>query len=203
MTSDGESNRARVRRILIEPLQQAGMCLQRRKGETPADTAERERRYLNGLCDELGYCSDRTLDQLLSWGKVSGEGPKRRHWPARLTFLHHAQAVQPLPVEAIPALASWFGSVAGPRAMAEGRVIGEFLFIQRYRRPPINDDERRTVALRNGALVHDQERLRDLVRLGRADQADRDMLTWLDDIERRAVDLIEAGEETRAESEAV
>ncbi|WP_121068598.1 hypothetical protein [Chachezhania antarctica] len=200
MNGEGaETNRGRVRRILIQPLREAGMRLSRRKGEPPAGLADRERRFLDQLCDDLGYCTEPTLRAVLAWAKVSGEGQGRCYWPARVGFLQSAQRIQPLPLEELPELASWFGSRAGPEAQAAGRILGEFLFIQKYRRPPVSDDERRTVGLRGAELADEQMRLRDRADTGRADTSDRARLGWLDDVERRAVDLIEAGEAKRAE----
>jgi len=199
MSSEGhEPNRARVRRILIEPMQASGMRAQRRKGEKPDDIAERERRFLEQLCDDLGYCTDRTLAGVLEWAQVSGDGPARCYWPARVGFLATAQRYQPLPLEELPVLASWFGSVEGPRARAEGRVIGEFLFIQKHRRPPL-DHERHAVLARCRELADEQMRLRDRDETDRADSGDRARLAWLDEVERRAMALIEAGEAKREE----
>ena len=53
-----ESNRARVRRLLIDPCQERGMRF--RKG-TPDDVCQRD---LNRMCDELAYLGDDHLGLL-------------------------------------------------------------------------------------------------------------------------------------------
>ena len=84
MASDGqETSRDRVRRILIRPLQEAGMGMKPKKGERPAEREARERAFLDGLADELGYCSDRVLAGLREWAEASGEGTRRTWWPGR------------------------------------------------------------------------------------------------------------------------
>jgi len=201
MASDGqETNRDRVRRILIRPLQEAGMGMKPKKGERPAEREARERAFLDGLADELGYCCDRVLAGLREWAEASGEGTRRNWWPARVGFLATAQRYQPRPLEQLPAIASWFGSRAGAEARAvPGRLVAEFQFIERHRRPPIHDTERRALEMRAREIADTAARLRCRVDENRADASDRASLGAYDDIERRALAIVAAGETARRE----
>lgn len=190
MTAEVETARARVRRLLIHPLEQAGM---RRKRTTPP---ERHQAFLDRLADDLAYLPDTGLARLRVWAEANGEGADRSFWPPFVAFAGLAQAIAPRPVEDMPELASWFTSRAGPEAAAvPGRLVAEFRFIQSHRRPPIKDAERRRIADGAAALAHDVQRARELRDAGR--MYDAPMLeAYMADLER-AMRLVDQGEEKR------
>lgn len=190
--TETESKRGRVRRLLIDPLERAGM--RSRKGADP----DQQRAFLDRLCDDLAYLSDRELGVLRSWAEVSGEGRERCFWPPFVAFASAAQAIAPRPVAELPELRSWFGSVAGPAAArVPGRLVAEFRFIQRYRRPPIKEHERREMVKVAGYLATDVERARELRDRGR--MHDAEMLAAFERDEATARALVRDGEAKRGE----
>lgn len=137
--AQAETKRGRVRRLLFGPL---GFRFRR-------EVAEGERhRFLDHLADDLAYLSDASLAALAEMLRSHGQGHDRNLWPDRATFLGFAEAVEPRPVEELPALLSWFGSVEGPRAIAEGTLVETFLYIRDRKAPPFTDQARKRVTER-------------------------------------------------------
>ena len=153
MVSEGEQldegRRARVRRLLIEPVEAWGMRF--KKGADPDATA----RYLANLCDQVAYLPDEALRALASWLKRHGEGSARCFWPPLVSVVSVAEAYQPRPLEEVPGVASWFTSRAGAAARDEGRLVAEFLFLEKYKRPPMTDAERGAVVRKAASLDSD------------------------------------------------
>jgi hypothetical protein len=131
-----EANRARVRRLFIEPLVRDGMRF--KHGTSPED----QRRRLDQMADDLGYLSDDSLAVLAACMVSKGEGANRVFWPSRVSILSFAEAREPRPLEDVPGLRSWFISAAGRTAAGiPGRLIAEFSFWRRHKRPPLGDRE--------------------------------------------------------------
>ena len=131
-----ETKRDRVRRLLIDPL---GFRFPKR---TEPDEA---RKRLDRLADDLGYLSDASLRTLADMLRTKGQGSERNFWPDHATFIGFAEVVQPRPVEELPALLSWFGSVEGPRAISEGTLVETFDWISRRKIPPYSPPARAAV----------------------------------------------------------
>lgn len=125
-----ETKRDRVRRLLLDPL---GFRWPR-----GADEAE-GRRKLDGIADELAYMDDDRLAALRDLLRGKGEGVARCFWPERATFIGFAELVQPRPIEDLPALLSWFGSVEGPRAIEDGTLVETFEYIRDRKVPPAHE----------------------------------------------------------------
>ncbi len=132
-----ETKRARVRRCLLDPL---GFRFRREVDEAA------QRQFLDGLADELGYMAEDRLRALADMLRPKGQGSARNLWPDRATFVAFAELVQPRPLEELPALLSWFGSVEGPRAMAAGELVEVWDYITRRKAPPYSDQARKMVA---------------------------------------------------------
>lgn len=132
----GETNRARVRRLLLDPL---GF-----RWPKTAD-AEAGARALDALADELAYMADAGLTVLAGILASKGEGSARCFWPPVATFRGFAELVQPRPVASMPALLRWFRSVEGPKARAEGTLVETFAYFERHKAPPVTDGARRMV----------------------------------------------------------
>lgn len=140
MDSTGtETNRDRVRRILLNPL---GFRFPK------ATDPERQRQLLDGLTDELGYLTDASLAVLRDMLASKGQGSARNFWPDRATFIGCAEAVQPRPLEELPALLSWLASVEGPRAIEAGTLVETIEYVERRKVPPYSDQARALVAER-------------------------------------------------------
>ena len=130
------SNRDRIRDLLFDRL---GFRFAR------GTDAEKGKAMLNRIADDLAYLSDESLAALLAMLRTKGEGTARCFWPPRATFLAIAEYIQPRPVEDIPALCSWFGSVEGPKAAANGILVETFLFIEARKLPPVADGAMRQI----------------------------------------------------------
>ena len=130
------SNRDRIRDLLFNPL---GFRFPR------GTDAEKGKAMLNRIADDLAYLSDESLAALLAMIRTKGEGSSRCFWPPRATFLAIAEYIQPRPVEDIPALCSWFGSVEGPKAAGNGILVETFLFIEARKLPPVADGAMRQI----------------------------------------------------------
>lgn len=154
-----ETQRDRVRRLLIGPLQELGFRF--RKGTTEDVAARR----LATLCDDMAYLSDEGLERLALAMRDKGEGSARCFWPERATFIAFAQMAQPRPIEDMPGLASWFASAAGVAAHDGGRLVAEYRWWLMKHRPPMNDTERARISERASEWRSMSERLRD--RIGR------------------------------------
>lgn len=131
-----ETNRARVRRLFIDPLVKDGM---RFKHHTSADD---QRRKLDQMADDLGYLSDESLRVMAACMRTKGEGTNKVFWPSRISILGFAEARERMPLEDVPGLRSWFVSAAGRQAASvPGRLIAEYVFWKGHKRPPLGDRE--------------------------------------------------------------
>ena len=162
MTEDQteESNRARVRRLFIAPMQ--GLGFRFKKG-TPI---EEERKRIDRIIDDVAYLADRNLDRLYLTLRDKGEGSARCFWPARATIIALAQVAQPRPIEDFPGLASWFASEAGRRALEAHRLVAEYRFWRFKHRPPLNEREFDQIAAKARSWAGDVERARDRLKRG-------------------------------------
>lgn len=134
MTSDQiqtENNRDRVRRLLLEPL---GFRFP--KSGTGAKTPEKQTVFLNRICDDVAYLHDDELGQLCGWMQAKGEGAQRCFWPSFASFRGHAESVRARPIEDIPEIRGWFGSIEGPKAVADGTLVETYAFLTKHKRPP-------------------------------------------------------------------
>lgn len=167
-----EANRARVRRLFIEPLVRDGM---RFKHGTPD---EDQRRRLDQMADDLGYLSDDSLSVLAACMVSKGEGSNRVFWPSRVSILSFAEAREPRPIEEVPGLRSWFISAAGRTAAGiPGRLVAEFGFWRRHKRPPLGDREWEAVNRNAAGYARRVELTRD--RQARGVQVDATDQNWL------------------------
>lgn len=126
-----ETQRDRVRRVLIAPLEFRFAKGDRRRG---ADGTGKD--WLAGLCDELGYLTDNELGRLRECLQSKGLGRARDCWPSAATVRGFAEAVRPRPVEELPCFWSWFRSVEGPRARAAGTLVATWEWIRARKVPP-------------------------------------------------------------------
>jgi hypothetical protein len=137
-----ESKRDRVRRLLLEPL---GF---RKPGGMSAEACAE---MLVRVCDELAYLSDEALARVEEALRFRGTGKDRNGWPDLATFRAYAELAEPRPIEELPALRRWFGSVEGPRAIADGTLVETWAFFGRHKRPPVGSQDRRVIADRASA----------------------------------------------------
>lgn len=131
-----ETNRDRVRRLLLVPL---GFRHERKTDEAAG------RALLDGIADDLAYVSDDALGRILEAMRGKGLGVHKDFWPTRAAFIGYAEMYHPRPLELSPKLMSWFASVEGPRAIAEGTLVETWQFFEKYKYPPARPDAKRRV----------------------------------------------------------
>lgn len=171
-----ETKRDRVRRLLIDPLTEAGFRFPKATGEDEA------KRALTRLADGLAYLGDDALTVLKATLLTKGEGSARCFWPTYVTIVGLAEAYQPRPLEEVPELLRWFASAAGRDAMAAGRLVAEFQFWEAKKRPPVTPRDRELVTVR--AREHRERRELVLDRRRRDIPLRADEVAWIDWYER-------------------
>ena len=187
--TDVETKRGRVRRLLIDPLASGygGMGFRFPKGTDE----KKQRSYLDWMADWLGYLSDEELRLLKACLSAHGEGAQRCFWPQRATVVFYAQAARPRPIETWPECASWFASIEGPKAQAEGTLVATMLFIECNIRPPYTPKDRREVAASAADLLRRDTEARERVARGRDYGDDAQFLAWYGRLTARAEALVE------------
>lgn len=183
-----ETNRDRVRRLVIDPLAETGF---RFKQGTDPDKAKA---HLNRITDALAHMSDEELDRMRASLQTKGEGSSRCFWPASATVLALAEVCHPRPMEEVPAIASWFRSAAGREALAADRLAAEFRFWERKKRPPLNEAERRKISEVAAEWRRRAQYVRERQRDGRSPGHDElEWLRWFEALTKRAQALVEGG----------
>jgi hypothetical protein len=178
-----ETKRDRVRRLLIDKLKSDGMRFER---GTPV---EDQRRRLDRMADDLSYMADERLGWLRDCLKTKGEGSRRNFWPCRITVLGYAEQAQPRPLEDWPGLKGWFVSAAGQAAIATpGRLLAEFKFWTKYKRPPSKPYELEAVAREARQIADRRDRL--VSRRDRNVLTDEEDIRWLGVVEQREAQLV-------------
>ncbi|QQA43943.1 hypothetical protein [Pelagovum pacificum] len=165
-TQTAETKRDRVRRLLLEPL---GF----RKSANV--TAERQKAILDQVCDELAYLSDEGLARVREALQAKGQGKARDCWPELASFRAYAEMAEPRPIEELPALRRWFGSIEGPKAINERTLVETWVWFQRHKRPPVTPADRRQVFERSERNRRKLTIIEERIAAGReVDAEDRD-----------------------------
>lgn len=167
-----ETNRARVRRLFIDPLVKDGMRFRHHTSD------EEQRRKLDQMADDLGYLADESLRVLAACMRTKGEGTNKVFWPTRISLLGFADARERMPLQDVPGLRSWFVSAAGHEAAAvPGRLIAEYVFWKDHKRPPLSDREWAGINARAADYARRIELAED--RLARGVPVNREDRNWL------------------------
>lgn len=130
-----ESGRARVRRVLIGPLEQGGM---RRKRGVSVDE---HRGFLGWVARHLAYMTEDELRALRSGLERMGVGPSGDVWPSPQTIVTIGNAIRSPRLDDCELTTSWMKSRAGAAAWEESPLIAVALLDffakrRRGRRPP-------------------------------------------------------------------
>jgi len=125
-----EGPRARVRRLLIEPLVEQGMSRKR-----SMSVAEHER-CLDKLTDYLGYLSDANLAAIGDLVVRFAEGERKNIWPDVVTIRNWAWRLQDPPPRVSPYPASVMRSAMGRRAFDDGYAVELYRIARRLGPPP-------------------------------------------------------------------
>lgn len=182
-----ETRRDKVRRLLFGPL---GFRHPKRVSAAEGDEA------LNRIADEIGYMSDRGLVVLAQMLRGHGQGSDRNFWPDRASFIGFAELVEPRPMEDLPALLRWFGSVEGPRAIEDGTLVETWEHFVRYKTPPVTRGAKAMIAERAYAANSREALIGERLADGREVSADD--LTWRSDRQRRRARIAAIVERERA-----
>lgn len=132
-----ETQRGRVRRLLLDPL---GF---RFKRGTDAATAQAR---LDQIADDVAYLTDDQLQVLEGMLRTKGQGADRAFWPEAATFRGFAEIIHPRSIEDVPALRRWFASVEGPKAQAEGTLVETAAYFEHYKVPTAKPGARKAIA---------------------------------------------------------
>lgn len=186
------TDRARVRRVLIDRVEGAGLV--RARGVT----AEAHRASMVKLAERLAYMSRENLETLAEVVIDNAGGRAGNEWPSEQLVRQWAQAMQPAPPKHHPIVTSWLASVKGPEAEAGGYLVELYRFLLRRPVPPGPYDLRLI-----GEQASENNRRCVLIR----DRLARDCATaedrgWLAAYERDQRDARRVMEEGRARREA-
>ncbi len=157
-TDGSETKRDYVRRLLFAPLDDAGIApnpklterAKHKDCDASIDTLHRE--FLDKLADNLGHQSPEaltTLSETILYNTI-GDGkstrglrlPRRGCWPSRIEVLDWANRIEPFPIDRIPGLKGWFGSIEGPKALNADCAVETYKWILKHKRPPYRDADR-------------------------------------------------------------
>lgn len=192
-----EANRARVRRLLIDPLRDAGFCFPKKVQESA------QQKKLTAVIDAVSYLSDRGLTVLQKSMLTKGEGAAKKYWPERVTFIGWAEAFEKRPLSQVPELLSWFKSRAGLEAMHGDRLVAEYEFWRDNKRPPLTDRERGTIEQRakdiTGQVARHEDRMERQVP---AYFDDGEFYSWYQGVLKQCQAWVAEGELARTEKAA-
>lgn len=183
MSGAKAEDRARVKALVVERLDQAGMLRKRGVSAAAHEAA------MNGLCEHLAYMSD---DNLMTLAESLIESAADGVWPAEVVIRQFARALQEPPAAERRLVSSWLASIEGPKAEAGGYLVELYRWLMQHTRPPLPMDMReiRDRATSNARRV---EIVRDRIEREAAGPDDRGWLEqYLRDREQARA-LVDAG----------
>ena len=179
---DLKEGKERVRQNLIAPLERVGMV--RKRGTS----VEKHDAFLARLQARLSYMTADRLQDLVEVIERYAEGPKKNQWPAEVSIMNWARALQEPPASESRLVRSYLQSGAGDAAAAGDYLVELFGHLKRFGAPP-NDYSLKCIkeaADGNRRRRAQIERDRDHGQAGAADMA------WLAsymDARRRCLDI--------------
>ncbi|MCA0945870.1 hypothetical protein LCM08_13200 [Salipiger pacificus] len=189
-TTTTETNRDRVRRLLIAPLQARGFRFP--KGTEQSEQVKR----LDAIADSMGYLGDESLRVLEQCMRAKGQGSARCFWPELASFEGYAEAREPRPLGELPTVLRWFRSVAGREALAGNRLVAEYQFWTEKKRPPTSYREKAAVTRRASEHASKVERVRDRISRGLLPfDGDGEWLAWYDETEAKVRGYVDAAQD--------
>ncbi|WP_147232835.1 hypothetical protein [Phaeobacter gallaeciensis] len=166
-----ESGRARVRRVLIEPLEIGGMV--RARGVSLTD----HQAMLVRLQDKLAYLSEHQLRGMAEFAVFAAKGKAGNVWPDEVLLCRWAYRTQPPPPRKSDYVSSLMCSRAGQVAREAGYHVELFLMARRFGPPPTRYDQR--ILQREATENRDKRALvTKQIETGNAFQSDIDWLGW-------------------------
>jgi hypothetical protein len=140
--------RGLVRRLLIEPLNVAGLKREYRPGKRGKDKRDCEvaeqmhAAAMELLMRDLDHMNSDNLltlcDSVLRQATLPG--PAQGHWPAAVMIIAWGHGLQARPFRLHRIVTSWLASREGPIAEAAGYEVQLLRFLRRHQRPPTQYD---------------------------------------------------------------
>lgn len=191
-----ESGAARVRRVLIAGLADAGVV--RGKGVT----VDAHAALCDKLCDRLAYLEEPLLIVLREAALRLAEGVLHNQWPGFATVWNMAVRLQAPPDVDLPIMTTWLTSIEGPRALAGGYIVELRSWLRQHGVPPGSYD---LVQIKGRAADNQRrvERLRAMAVVGRCGGDDLDWLTRYDRAHAYCRALVAEGDAKRAAAAVV
>ncbi|ULB12766.1 hypothetical protein ORIO_23680 (plasmid) [Cereibacter azotoformans] len=175
--------RARVKALVVDRLEQAGMV--RRRGTAAAAHEAAMAR----LCEQLGYMG---AENLMTLAEVLIDSAADGVWPSEVLIRQFARAIEEPPPAERRLVSSWLASVEGPKAEAGGHLVELYRWLLKHPRPPLAMDLReiRDQAQNNARRC---ELIRDRIDREAASREDRDWLELYLRDRAQARALVDAG----------
>lgn len=183
MSGAKAEDRARVKALVVDRLDQAGMVRKRGVAAAVHEAA------MARLCEQLAYMSD---DNLMTLAEALIDSAPDGVWPAEVVIRQFARAIQEPPAAERRLVSSWLASVEGPKAEAGGHLVELYRWLLKHPRPPLAMDMRE-IHERAAENARRIELVRDRIARETATQEDRDWLGQYLRDQDQARALVEAG----------
>ncbi|MGP3699205.1 hypothetical protein [Rhodobacter sp. NSM] len=133
MSGAKAEDRARVKALVVDRLDQAGMA---RKRGVPAAAHEAT---MGRICERLAYMSD---DNLMTLAETLIDSAPDGVWPSEIVIQQFARSLQEPPPAERRIVSSWLASIEGPKAEAGGHLVELYRWLLKHPRPPLAMDLR-------------------------------------------------------------
>ena len=182
---DLRDGKARVRRVLIDPLVDRGMV--RKRGVTVED----HDRFLDGLAARLAYMSEANLSALSEVVVIYAEGPKKNQWPVDVSICNWARRLQEPPASVSRLVRTYLQSGAGRAAKEGGYLVELFFYLKKHGAPP-NAYSLSEIRRKGEDNASRRRLIRERKGRGTARQSDLDWLQFYLETRTRVLDIINA-----------
>ncbi len=125
-----KQGKARVYRVLLEPLKERGMARPARM------TVAAEQDMMDRLAARLAYMAEDRLQALAEVVEAHGGGKLRNTWPAEVSICNWARRIQQPPAGVSRLVRTMLQSAAGDAAEAGGYLVELFRFLRKHGTPP-------------------------------------------------------------------
>ncbi|ODM42837.1 hypothetical protein [Cereibacter johrii] len=133
MSGAKAEDRARVKALVVDRLEQAGMA--RKRGVSAAV----HEATMGRICERLAYMSD---DNLMTLAETLIDNAPDGIWPSELVIREFARGLQEPPAAERRIVTSWLASIEGPKAEAGGHLVELYRWLLKHPRPPMAMDMR-------------------------------------------------------------
>lgn len=166
--SDYRSGKARVREVLIGPIEAEGL---RKRRET---TRDQHGEFLEALAGRLAYMTEEGLRTLRPFILQNAGGKGRNTWPGLAPIANMAEAIERRPVELNEGCVRYMRSAAGRRAweVSPARAVALVRYLFTTKRPPSAGGEVQ-ISRWQDEYERGERRVLEFIDNGKADANDR------------------------------